>query len=96
MDNLFVRESRAKPEGLDVLDGENNGEREKKSIKNFKKFRGNKMAVLARRRAVSRHVEFDIAVHDSLAPPKEWLQELNRDCQVRVLKRTMNKNRNLC
>jgi len=47
-------------------------------LKNFKKFRTNPKAKLARQRAVKRHVEFDVAIHDKFLT-REWLTEANKD-----------------
>eukprot|EP00954_Amorphochlora_amoebiformis_P002953 232628-Amorphochlora_amoeboformis.AAC.1 len=49
---------------------------------NFKKFRGNKMAKLARARALKRHVEFDLAIHDAFLT-EDWIQQCSRDSKVR-------------
>jgi len=52
--------------------------RSRSRLKNFKRFRGNKMAELAKKRAIARHVDFDVVVHDSFLT-KEWVVDASRD-----------------
>ena len=48
---------------------------------NYKRFRGNKMAEKARRRAITRHVDFDITVHDAFLSDR-WQEAAGRESNI--------------
>lgn len=52
--------------------------------KNFKRFRGNSMAVQARKRAISRHVDFDLVVNDDFIKA-DWVKHADGELKVCVL-----------
>jgi len=50
-------------------------------VRNFKKFKGNKMADIARKRAIVRHVDFDIIVEERFLTDK-WISAASKETEV--------------